>query len=185
MATVPLRTLPEPDEQEADADPRAQLVALYRAHGPTVYRLALRYGGGDTGWAEDVTQEVFCDLYGRVDRVSRMDNPAGWIYRATTSRCLNRLRGDRRERARIHRAAPSLGPWPCSIEAQGAARHRLERLLEAVNDLPPKERVCFWMHHADGLGVVEIGEVLGYSKGYVSKLLARARTLLAGEDTDR
>jgi RNA polymerase sigma-70 factor (ECF subfamily) len=179
MAAVPLRRTDVPREPEPDdADAREQLVALYRAHGTTVYGLALRYGGGDTAWAEDVTQEVFCDLYGRVDRVSRMDNPGGWIYRATTSRCLNRLRDDRRRRARVEQAARTQSLLAGSLEAQGEARDRLMRLFEVVGDLPPRERVCFWMHHADGLGVSEIGAILGHSKGYVSKLLTRARAMI-------
>src|SRR5262249_34416359 len=80
---------------DALADRRSRLAELYDAHGARTYRLALRYGGGDRSFAEDLTQEVFLELIERLDRGHEIHNVGGWLYRATIHRALNRLRRER------------------------------------------------------------------------------------------
>src|SRR6476659_10076334 len=72
-----------------------EIGALYRRHHRLVYRLALRYGRGDAAWAEDVTQDVFLGLFKILDDLTDREGMEGWLYRATTNRCLNRLRHER------------------------------------------------------------------------------------------
>ncbi|MCA9707914.1 MAG: sigma-70 family RNA polymerase sigma factor [Myxococcales bacterium] len=149
--------------------------ALYRRYHALVYRLALRYGRGDAAWAEDVTQEVFLRLFDVIDRLEEGDGLEGWFYRVTSNRCLNRLR-----RERVRNAAPVrwlLGQKarpPVDPERLTAARQGLHKAWSVLDELPPKERVAFCMVHVDGKTLVEIGEVLGHTKGYVCKLVKRA-----------
>jgi RNA polymerase sigma-70 factor, ECF subfamily len=171
-----------PQSGEIAPTPNERLTALYRAHGAMVFRLALRYGG-DRSWAEDLTQEVFLQAFAHIDELAEVDNPAGWLYRVTTRRCLNRLRGQRlRASAPVRWALQDRLPEPNTPEELGIHRQRLARLFTRLESLPPKQRVCFWMYHVDGKSVVEIGEILGHSKGYVSKLLDRARRAVQEED---
>lgn len=143
-----------------------------------VFRLALRYGG-ERSWAEDLTQEVFLLALDHIEELARVDNPAGWLYRVTTRRCLNRLRGQKlRASAPVRWALRSRMPEPPAPEQLGIDRERLALLFRRVEQLPPKQRVCFWMYHVDGKDMVEIGAILGHSKGYVSKLIARATAAL-------
>jgi DNA-directed RNA polymerase specialized sigma24 family protein len=44
--------------------------------------------------------------------------------------------------------------------------------------------MCFWMRHVDGLTQPEIGEILGFRKSYVCKLLQRAEAALASADDE-
>ncbi len=147
---------------------------LYRRYAPEAFRLALRYGGGDRLWAEDRVHDVFVEVHRHAHRIAQMDKPGAWIYRATTSRCLNRLRRDRffdSPWVRWIVGAKTSTPDP---EVLGAARQELGQTFEVVNALPDKVRLCFWMYHVDGLTQAEIGDVLGYRKSYVCKLLKRA-----------
>ena len=154
--------------------------ALYLEHRDFVYRLALRYGGGSHAWAEDVTQEVFLRLFDVVAELRDEGSPAAlepWFYRVTTNRCLNRLRAERlRDSAPVRwllgrRAEDRNSRDP---ERVTAAREGLEQAGAVLASLPPKERVAFSMHVLDGKKQIEIAELLGHSKGYVSKLIARA-----------
>jgi RNA polymerase sigma-70 factor (ECF subfamily) len=164
--------------------PNERLTSLYREHGALVFRLALRYGG-DRSWAEDLTQEVFLQAFAHIDELAQVDNPAGWLYRVTTRRCLNRLRGQRlRASAPVRWALHERVPVPNTPEELGIHRQRLAALFTQLETLPPKQRVCFWMYHVDGKSVVEIGEIIGHSKGYVSKLLDRATRELKASASD-
>jgi RNA polymerase sigma-70 factor (ECF subfamily) len=170
--------------QEVVATPNERLTNLYRAHGALVFRLALRYGG-DRSWAEDLTQEVFLQAFAHIDELAEVDNPAGWLYRVTTRRCLNRLRGQRlRASAPVRWALQERVPQPITPEELGIHRQQLARLFTQLETLPPKQRVCFWMYHVDAKSVVEIGEIIGHSKGYVSKLLDRATRELKASASD-
>jgi RNA polymerase sigma-70 factor, ECF subfamily len=151
---------------------------LYRVYADRVYRWALRFGGGDVAWAEDVTQDVFMSLVKRSPRLEDAGDLGGWFYRVTANRCLNELRRQRVLRALstalfLARPDPEGRQTP---EAVVMARGELDDALRAVRRLPAAQRVVFCMRHFDGLDQKEIGQILGFSKGYISRLLS-----LAGE----
>jgi RNA polymerase sigma-70 factor (ECF subfamily) len=157
------------------------LERLYDRHKTDVYRIALRYGGGRADWAEDVVQDVFIALAGALPRLHDQDALMGWLYRVTTRRCLNRLQLERfRALAPLRWLGLGLGPTsePPRPDAIVSARTELDRALARLSELPPKERIAFAMYRLDGLTIPEIGRALGHTKGYVSKLIARAEARL-------
>ncbi len=177
-----------------DASPDlAEVVAdAYRRHRDEVYRLALRFGAGRRSWAEDVTQDVFVALCRTAHRITRNpddpDDLRPWLYRVTANRSIQKLRRDK------VRSAPGVrwllrhmrGTEP-TLDDVIVHRDDLRAAMETLRELPAKERVVFCMYHLDGLDMVEIGHALGHSKGYICKLIhrARARIETAGWEVDR
>jgi len=169
-----------------DDMPTADMVTgMYRRYRDLVFHLALRYGNGHRAWAEDATQDVFVRLLRHVHRVNRLDNPRGWFYRVTTNLCLNRLRRDRFLALPVVRwvlgQSPSRPPVPDQL---GIDEDRLRRAFVRLAELPPKVRACVYMHHVDGIPQAEIADILGHSRGYVSKLIARGEAALAELDAE-
>ncbi|HTE54966.1 MAG TPA: sigma-70 family RNA polymerase sigma factor [Kofleriaceae bacterium] len=164
-------------DQARDA---ASVEELYRRYADRVYRWALRFGAGNVAWAEDVTQDVFMGLVKRLPELHDTDDLGGWFYRITANRCLNEIRRGRFLRALVERFSTSASPdEPSSTpESVVLARSELGEALQALGALPARERVIFCMHHLDDIQQREIGEVLGCSKGHVSRLLARAEARL-------
>lgn len=173
------------DEQVRQEDLARRIDRLYRRHHRAVYRLALRYGLGNESWAEDVTQDVFLILLDKLPGLADHEQLDGWLYRVTCNRCLRRLQRDRFRELPLIRAlafgAPHEEP---SVEARVFAREDLERTRVALGRLPGRERIVLGMVHLDGKSQREVCEVLGLSKGYVSKLLARAIARLSEELRD-
>lgn len=148
---------------------------LYRRHHRLVYRLALRYGRGDAAWADDVTQDVFLGLFKVLDTLADRDGMEGWLYRATTNRCLNRLRHERfLDLAPVRWLLGERHPPPRPPDELVIARADLRKAFEILDTLPPKERVAFSMYYLDEQDQEEIGRVLNHSKSYVCKLIQRA-----------
>ncbi|MEM9461973.1 MAG: sigma-70 family RNA polymerase sigma factor [Myxococcota bacterium] len=153
----------------------ARVASLYHQHRDQVYRLALRYGRGDRTWAEDVTQDVFVSLCKVIDRLEDDEALKGWFYRVATNRCLSRLR-----REAVANAPAVRWLLGRSIqgsddpEAQTTERRDLRRVDQVLATLPPKQRIAFCMYRLDGKEQAEIGEILGFSKSYVCKLIKRA-----------
>ena len=169
-----------------DARPAAVRVeAIYRKHRDLVYRLALRYGNGSAAWAEDVTQEVFLRLFDVIDDLEQRDGYDAWLYRVTSNRCLNRLRGEQLRNSAPVRWLLGRKEAPAQdLERLTSVRQELRRAWQTLQELPPKERVAFSMHYIDGKKQTEIAEVLGHSKGYVSKLIKRAEDRVRAEGWD-
>jgi RNA polymerase sigma-70 factor (ECF subfamily) len=156
-------------------DTAESLAGLYDRYHREVFHLALRYGQGDTAWAEDVMNDIFLELLSTPRVIFYEEQLSAWFYRVTTNRCLNKLRHEALLRSAPVRwllGADCTGPQ--TPEMAALERDELARAFEAVNALPIKERLAFFMHHVDGKDQAEIAHILGHSKGYVSKLLKRA-----------
>lgn len=169
-----------------EVDPRARVQVLYRRHRDEVYRLALRYGKGDPAWAEDVTQDVFVSLCRTIHKLDDWDDLGRWFYRVTHNCCLSRLR---RNAAMNAPGVRWLLRRERKVDDQRRAEHctGLREVFETIDVLPPKQRVAFCMYYIDGLEQQEIGDVLGFSKSYVCRLIQKAKAALeeAGwEDRD-
>ena len=68
---------------------------LVRRHLPHVFGAALRRTG-DRGLAEDVSQEVFCDLARKARRLPAHVVLAAWLHRATRFAARDGIRSGRR-----------------------------------------------------------------------------------------
>lgn len=178
-----LLTMGEAADAGAPAMSKSARVAhLYREHRDQVYRLALRYGRGNRTWAEDITQDVFVSLCKVIDRLEDDQALKGWFYRVATNRCLSRLRREAVANAPAVRWL--LGRSSTATEdpeAQTTERRDLARVDAVLATLPPKQRIAFCMYRIDGKEQQEIGEILGFSKSYVCKLVKRAEAKIRAE----
>lgn len=153
---------------------------LYRLYRSKVYRLCLRYSVGNHAWSEDRTHDVFIKLFEKYEALSPSTDVGGWIYRVTVNTCLSRLR---REGSVWHRAREAFSlrtPPPRTVPAdeQVANKQDIEYLFTSLAQMQANERVVFIMRYIDDWDQVDICRELGLSKGYVSKLLQRAREKL-------
>ncbi|TPV94983.1 MAG: sigma-70 family RNA polymerase sigma factor [Myxococcales bacterium FL481] len=143
---------------------------------------SLCYAGGDRAWAEDVVQDVFVSLCRAIEGLENNEDLGGWLYRTTCNRCVSRLRRRALERSPAIRwlIGQKQAEAP-SVESTVAGRQDLRRVSAMLDKLPAKQKVAFCMFHLDGKKVEEIGETLGHSKGYVSKLIARAEARIRAD----
>jgi RNA polymerase sigma-70 factor, ECF subfamily len=151
---------------------RAAFEALYRAHVGAVHAYALRRSDALT--ADEVVADTFLVCWRRFDRVPEPALP--WLY-AVARRCLaNRLRGERRERARVAPAmAMALDPTGDAYEQRTRARD----VLAALAQLPPKEREALQLCAWEGLAPADAARVAGCTAAVFRVRLHRGRRRLA------
>jgi RNA polymerase sigma-70 factor (ECF subfamily) len=154
-------------------------VAAYERHSQRVLRVCLRYGGGSLGWAEDVTHDVFMVLLAHLPTLSQTQDLEGWLVTVATRLCLKRLR---RESTVFGRVVLKLGGATADpVQAPDALfelKQDARSALAAIRRLPANERMVMTMLLVEDKSQNEIAEALGFSKGYVSKLVARGKELL-------
>jgi RNA polymerase sigma-70 factor, ECF subfamily len=150
----------------------ATFEATYEAHRLKVYRLALRFGGGSRAFAEDLAHDVFVRLLEKIDTLDSGEDLGGWLYRVTTNLALKKLRREKSFLGLVARLFTVTDAPAADSVFEG--KQAAAQAMKAIDGLPPNERVVMLMLLVDGLKQAEIADTLSMSKGYVSKLVARA-----------
>lgn len=165
------------------AGDQAAFQELFAKFAPRVLQYARRLVGSEAR-AEEVTQDVFVQVFRFRLRYRPDARFATWLYTIATNLCLNELRRperhlrvdlwDRRD-DEPDREGPPL-PDPQAIDPEtGAASRELARALEsAIGELPPKQRAALLLSRIDGLAYRDVGDAIGCSEGAVKALLFRA-----------
>lgn len=140
-----------------------------------VYAVARRFVTSDSD-ADDVTQEALLLAYRHRDAFRGDSRYRTWLYRIASTTALGFLRKRRRSRVTYCDQVAEL-PTELSPEQEAASREELERLAEAVDELPPGYRDVIAMRATEH-GEHEIAERLGISVGNVKIRTHRARARL-------
>lgn len=148
----------------SDGDERA-FGRLVERHHASVYRVALRIGGGNETLAADAAQDTFFEAFRALGDFRGESAFRSWLLTIAANQTRDLLRKRSRRRETALDAAPALespGPDPAerAVVADEAARARawLERL-------PEKQRLAVTLRLEEGLSFREVGEVIGSSEG--------------------
>lgn len=143
------------------------IARLYQSHGPAVLRRARQILGNEAE-AREVLHDVFASLLERPSQFEGRSSIMTYLYGMTTHQALGRLRKERRRRQLLelhHERDEAVG-------ALGLARAELRELLGTLPDELARAAVY---HYLDGMTHDEIAELMGCSRQWVTKLLARLR----------
>jgi RNA polymerase sigma factor (sigma-70 family) len=153
--------------------------AFYTANEGRLFR-ALVVMTGDRHEAEDLMQTAFCKVWERWDRVSRLDDPVGYLFRTAfnTHRSAARraLRAARRLVDRSADPAPPLEP-----AEMAEVRDRASRALGA---LTRRQREAVVLTALLGFSGPDAARIMGISPATVRALVAQARTSLVGTSAE-
>lgn len=152
-----------------DARPVTDFDALFSAHYDRLVR-ALTVVAGDRETAADAVQEAFVKAHLRWRRISRYDDPIGWVRRVA----INQIRDGHRRSARKDRALLRLASRQSTVTAP-AEIDEFDRLLAT---LPKQQRAATALFYVDGLSVAEIAVALELAEGSVKSHLHDARRRL-------
>ena len=162
------------------------VAAWYEKYGPMVIRRC-RSILGDEEDALDAVHDVFVNLLQGEERLHGRF-PSSLLYTMATNVCLNRLRKKKREKTGYFAEGEDLLFF---FIDEGFDQVEAELLLEDIlKDESELNQAIYFMYHADGMTLKEIGEAVNLSISGVRKKLeafkSRARLKLqnsrSGED---
>lgn len=137
------------------------IVQIYNDYKDSVYRLALTYLHVQAE-AEDVCHDVFIKMLEHRDSISPgKEKP--WLLTVTANMCRNRLKFQKRHKSEELTGAIAAGEAEPSM------------ILEAVMQLPPKERTVIYLYYYEGYRSEEIAKIQHISASAVRSRLERAR----------
>lgn len=145
---------------------------LLAVHEGRVFSIALRFTGR---WAdaEELTQDVFVQLYGALGQIADEDHLKRWLLRTVTYRCLDRLRDSRRRPTLVSMDALPAEAEPIDPERETdpLANGTLRRLLL---ELAPDARAVVLLRFQEDLDPSEVAAVLAMSVNTVKSHLRRS-----------
>jgi RNA polymerase sigma-70 factor (ECF subfamily) len=164
-------------QQAAAGDPAA-FEQLYSRHGRRVYSLCLRMTA-NAAEAEDLSQEVFIQLYRKAGSFRGESQFTTWLHRLTVNQVLMhfRRRGVRLEQTTEDGEAPAQIVLGTENPLQMPVVDRIA-LDRAVGQLPPGYRAVFVLHDVEGHEHEEVARLLGCSVGTSKSQLHKARMRL-------
>jgi len=158
----------------AEGDRRAFDMIMLR-HGRFALRVAMRLIP-HAPTAEDIVQEAMVRAWMQARYFdARRARFTTWLYRIIVNLCI-----DQRRRVQLD---PLPQGFDIADPAAGAdemlaANERQRTLVQALRDLPERQRAAMTLVYDEGLSGAEAGRVLGLSAKAVERLLARARQFL-------
>jgi RNA polymerase sigma-70 factor (ECF subfamily) len=171
--------------REAQAGSRTAFDSLVRQYDQAVLRLAMHLTGSEQD-AQDIQQEAFLKAYRYLGNFRFECSFYTWIYRIVTNLCLDHLRRRKARREDQAVVIDSSGEEMdlltnvCDDRAGANPARELERkylgkrILLALDDLTPRERMVFELKHYQGLRLRTIGEMLNTTEETAKNTLFRA-----------
>jgi len=158
--------------EEVTLDADNALEQLYAAHYGGLVRMAVLLLR-DQGLAEDVVQDAYVAVHGRWDRIDPAKAPA--YLRQTV---VNRSRSALRHRSVVGRHRPEPLPDGAPADHRVLETERRTRVLDALAELPTRQREVLVLRHYLDLSEADIAATLGISRGAVKSHASRAAAAL-------
>ena len=143
--------------------------------------------------AEDLTQEVFIEVYRSINMFRNDSKLSTWIYRIAISKSLDYLKSRKRKKRfanskSLFENEDMIGSTSLKDEIQAPHEQSPEKLLDnddrikvlslALDCLPENQRIAFTLSKYDEFSYKEIADVLGITISSVESLIHRAKVNL-------
>ncbi len=130
--------------------------------------------------AEDLAQEVFIEVYRKLDGFRGDARPGTWLYRIAVNKSLEYIRktGRQKRKAESQQLIEDSSLSTGRFDHPGVTLENKERaaiLFSAIDTLPESQKVAFTLQKVEGLSLKEIGGVMKKKEGAIESLLNRAR----------
>lgn len=151
---------------------------IYRRHHRRVYSICLRMLQ-NTSEAEDLTQDVFIQLYRKIGSFRGDSAFTTWLHRMTVNQVLMHFR----KRTVKFEKTTEEGETPDQIVSGTGNPHKMQivdkiALDNAIEQLPTGYKNVFVLHDVEGFEHEEVARILGCSVGTSKSQLHKARLKL-------
>ncbi len=156
---------------------------VYDQNQKTVINICYRFVG-DRETAEDLTQDVFIEVFRSVKHFRKDAKLSTWIYRIATSKSIDYIRSRKSKKRfafltsinddeKIRNSLPA--PGNLNPEKKLTDKETKEILFKTINSLPENQRIAFTLSKYDELSYKEIAEIMETTLASVESLIHRAK----------
>ncbi len=160
---------------------------MFDANKTMVYNLALSFLQ-NTEDAEDITQEVFIEVYNSFYKFNGNSTISTWIYRITVNKALDFIRKKKRKK-RFSIINRLFSTEEFDVESNQIAhfdhpgvlmeqKENARLVFKLIDELKENQKTAFILFHLEDLSQKQIAEIMGISTKAVELLVRRAKLKL-------
>ncbi len=169
------------DLQQGDTMALAKLYAVYATD---VYQIAFTLLK-DTGWSEDLVQEVFIKLWNNKTQLLA-DSPVWpFLYTLVKREALNKLRSIKRSQEAFERLLHYVQGFSPAADEQLLNQELANKLQTCFDCLPLQQERAIMMSKVDGMSYKEIAEELKISPNTVKNHIVQALKSLRNSEISK
>lgn len=150
---------------------------LYGLYCDKVYNTAISYTQNAPD-AEEVTQDVFTNIFLNASKFKGQAALSTWIYRITVNTSLNHIKSKKRF-SFLTFGSPSMDEP--DFDHPGILLEKKEHartLFKVINSLPANQKTAFILSFVEGLSRQEVADIMEMSLKAIESLLQRAKNNL-------
>jgi RNA polymerase sigma factor (sigma-70 family) len=133
--------------------------------------------------AEEITQDVFIEIYRSLNRFEGRSSLSTWIYRISVNKSLDFIKSKNRKKrfaflTELFDGAGYIRNDHQDFQHPGVILENKEKaavLFKAINKLPENQKTAFILSKSENLSYTEISEVMKMTVSSVESLLFRAK----------
>ena len=154
-------------------------ISVYNNHIDEIYQYVLLRTGFDVPLAEDITQDIFLDVFKGLRSFKGLCSERTWIFKITKNKLFDYYRKQYREKAEIlaidNQMADELIDPKQSIEEHLQVIFESQQVKECLSQLPQQYRILLLLKYVEEISVKEIAQIIDKSPKSVESMLQRAR----------
>jgi len=162
----------------------SDFISIYNQYNVLIYNIALHYLQNVED-AEEITQDVFIQVYQFLTEFKSNSSIKTWLYRITINKSLDYIKHKKRAKRFFIFGKKSENENEINnlsnFEHPGIAMVNKENariLFQIVNELTENQKTAFILTKLDGLSNPEIAEIMNTSISSVESLIFRAKASL-------
>ncbi|TRZ45986.1 RNA polymerase sigma factor [Robertkochia solimangrovi] len=164
--------------EECKKQDRKAQEQLYRLFGNKLYSVCLKYSR-NFAEAEDNLQDSFLTIFNKIGTFNFRGSLEGWMRRIAVNTVLQKYRKEG-----VFDVLTTEIPDEIQEVEITDNDLNLEYLLQLIQELPDRYRLCFNLYVLDGYSHKEIASMLEISEGTSKSNLARAKIILRNKIED-
>lgn len=172
--------------EKGRAGEKVAFKAFYEKFKSRVFNTSLSYLQ-NIEEAEEITQDVFVEIYNSVNTYKGESSVSTWIYRITVNKSLDALRYRKRKKrsgflvSLFKKDSAELQIDMPHFDHPGVALENKEKakiLFKVIAELPDQQKTAFILSHIEDLSQKEMAVVMKVSEKAVESLIQRAKANL-------
>ena len=153
---------------------RERFIDLVRAEQESLRRFLLALCGGDASLADDIAQDALVRAYVASGSFLGLSKFSTWLFRIAYNCYVDHHRKPRMET--VSSDTKQALSVPTTDETDSGFRH--QRLYQALESLPEKEKASIVLHYFEDRSIKEISSILEIPQGTVKYYLSTGRNHL-------
>lgn len=138
--------------------------------------------------AEDISQEVFIEIFQSINSFRGDAKLSTWIYRIAVTKCLDEIKKRKRKKRitsfgkllHLDEVTSWLSGGP-KADKSILEKEQMKEMQEALNKLPDNQRVAFTLSKIEGYSNKEIADIMRTSTALVESFISRGKKKVSEE----